>query len=325
LLDLALNKHFHALFPGVRPCNLDLVLYGGEPLQPSNVPIIKEVLEYAGKYGARTSAISNCSVMECVGGLLGPLPGYINEVQVTLDAGSFGGRVLQRAGGKEFSRIITNIHLMLDRKVAVSIRMHLIGDNYAGLRDMVDYLVEQDIVGHPLCFPHLAPLQNYSARVPSGLTQRIDVNNPAAREISEKFGYPLNSRIKDVRTSLASHDRRLARTFFCMHNTPNSYVLDPGGDLYGCYVEAGRKKYLIGRINREGVVFNGNLRRNLSRNVGSIDNCLDCPYALLCGGGCAYNANFISGSIFSPDCAGNKESIAAAIRFSSESRKKSAF
>lgn len=316
LLDLVFNKHFSAIFPGVKPHDMDITLYGGEPFQPSNAPIIRKIMEYTAKYGIRTSAISNCSTIECVADMLGPLPGNINSVQVTLDAGGYKGASLQRSEGAKFEKIISNIHMMLDKKATVAIRMHVIGDNYAALRDTVDYLIEQDIVGHPRCFPHLAPVRDYTATDPAKLTQHIDVTHPIAREISAKFGYPLNSRVWDMKNTLATQNRRLSHTTHCMHNRPNAFILDPNGELYGCTVEAGREEYLLGKVTKDGVTFTETLRRNLSRDVSSIKECLDCPYALLCGGSCAYNARVLYKDIFAPDCADHRESLAEAIRFS---------
>lgn len=315
LLDLVFRKHFSALFPGVKPHNLEITLYGGEPFQPANVPLIRKTMEFAAENGIRTSAISNCSSIECVEDFLGPLPGNINNVQVTLDAGGYKGSALQRSAGLKFEKIISNIHMMLDKKVSVSIRMHVVGDNYAQLRDTVDYLIAQDIVGHPRCFPHLAPVRDYDAKDPAKMIQHVDVTNPVAREISLKFGYPLNTQVWDIQSMLSARNRQFSRTYHCMHNRPNAFILDPSGELYGCTVEAGREQYLLGTVTGDGVKFNDTLKRHLRRNVGSIEKCLDCPFALLCGGGCAYNARQLYEDIFAPDCADHLEKFAEAIRF----------
>lgn len=316
LLDLVLRRRFSDLFPGVKPGDLTLTLYGGEPLLPANLPIIREVLSYSAENGIKTSAISNGVSLEPFSGLLGPLPGQINNVQVTLDAGDYKGVSLQRAGGSKFDKIVSNIHLMLDRKAAVSIRMHVNGSNYAGLLDMVNYLASQDIVGHPKCHPYLFPVMDYTTSDPEKFYRPVDTANPLVREMSRKLGYPLNTKVSSMEALFSLLDHQFDHTIYCMHSRPNAFVVDPYGDLYGCLVEAGREEFRLGTVSRDGVSFTRLLDLNRSRNVGNIKECLDCPYALLCAGACAYAARALHGKVLAPNCLDNKDTIAEAIRFS---------
>lgn len=320
LLDSILYKHYDALFPGVEPKKLAIALYGGEPFLRSNVPLIKKAAEFAGKYGVRMSAISNTTDISGVKDFLGPLPGMIGDVQVTLDT-SKEGRGLPRSKGGRFSTIIDNVHEMLDRKVRVTIRMHINGNNYDELNEVVDYLVEQEIIGHPMGFAYLAPIREHSD--PAVKDQHLDITSPAAREISRKLGHPLHLSFDSVKALLSLQDGRLKRTAYCMLGRPASHVIDPFADIYGCYEEAGQEEVRTGRIESGKVVFYPMRDVYGARVLHNIEKCLDCPFALLCGGGCPYHGRRLHGSVLEPDCYDLKDSITESLKFVYLENKKS--
>jgi uncharacterized protein len=312
LLESLLGKHYDALFPGVEPKDLTISLYGGEPFLRTNVPLIKRVIRFAEKSNIRISAISNSTDIVGVRDFLGPLPGNITAVQVTLDT-SIKGQDGARSKGRQFEEIIDNIHFMLDKKVNVSIRMHVNEDNYQELSSVVDYLVDQEIATHPFCYAYLAPIREHTD--PGVKDQHLNIKSDIFREIGEKLGHPLNLEVENLQTLLASRERRLTKTAFCMLGQSNAYVADPFGDLYGCLEEAGDEDVRIGHVDSDKVSFLGMNEIYLKRNICNLDKCLDCPFALLCGGGCPYHAKRLNGSVLEPDCYDIKESLIEAIKY----------
>ncbi len=320
LLDLIFYKHYDSLFPGVDPKTLMIEFYGGEPFLPSNGVLIRRTVDFARKYGIRLSAISNATDITVVKDFLGPLPGMINSVQVTLDT-TKAGREMPRSTGGWLPEIIDSVHSMLDKKVKTTIRMHVNGDNYSELNDAVDYLVEQEIVGHPMCDLYLAPIRKHrGGSVPD---QYLDTTNPIAKEISRKLGHSLHVSAEGIRTMLSFRNGRLSRTMHCMLSSPTMHVVDPFGDIYGCYEEAGWEDVKTGHISNAGVAFS--LMRGIynTRILNNMDKCLDCPFALLCAGGCAYHARRREGTIMAPDCYNIKESIMESLKYVYSSNKRS--
>jgi len=319
-LDLLLGKHFNALFPGLNPKDISISLYGGEPFLGTNVPLIRKVVGFAEKYNTTISAISNSTDIAGVKDFLGQIPGKISNVQVTLDT-SIKGQAGARSKGRQFEDIIENIHFMLDKKVSVSIRMHVIGDNYQELNNVVDYLIEQEIAPHPFCYVYLAPIREHLD--PGVKDQHMDIRSDIFRDIGAKLRHPLNFETDHMKSLLAMQERRLTRTSFCMLGQPNSYIVDPYGDLYGCLEEAGNEDVRIGHVGNDAVFFSDMKGTYSKRNLCNIDKCLDCPFALLCGGGCAHHARRLKGSVLEPDCYDLKESLSEAIRYIYVENKKS--
>ena len=129
--------------------------------------------------------------------------------------------------------------------------------------------------------------------------------------------------MKNFQNSVFAQKRQCKKTVYCMQNAPHTYVIDPYGSIYTCLEEAGREDCRIGHIGCEGVVFFKLKDTYLSRNLCKLDKCLDCPFGLVCGGGCGVRSKKINGSIFVPDCHDYKASIAETIRFSYLENKKS--
>lgn len=107
----------------------------------------------------------------------------------------------------------------------------------------------------------------------------------------------------------------LTKTSFCMISKENYYIVDPYGDIYKCYDEAGREEFKVGEI-REGRVrwFQEKLKTYLSRNVSTINQCLDCSVALACGGECGSMAKAKYQDYFTPYCNDAKPMILDAIK-----------
>lgn len=311
-LESVFSRHYEALFPGVAPKDLTIALYGGEPFLRANVPLIRCAARFSEKHGIRMSAISNTTDIGGVKEFLGPLPGMISNVQVTLDT-SKEGRELPRSKGGRFPGIIENIHTMLDKKVQVTVRMHVSGDNYDELNEVVDYLIEQEVIGHPLGYAYLAPIREHSD--PKVKDQCLDITGPAAREISRKLGHPLHLSAESVRALMSIRDGRLTKTTYCMLSRPAAHVIDPFHDIYGCYEEAGREDVRTGHIEEDKVVFFPMRATYDSRIVNNMEKCMDCPFALLCGGGCPYHGRRLHGSVLEPDCFDLKESLTESLKF----------
>ncbi len=108
-------------------------------------------------------------------------------------------------------------------------------------------------------------------QIPDKLTNLKTAQNPAGRR-ADHFRYLL-SRQKGV--------TGLTRSSFCMISTENEVVVDPYGDIYKCYDEAGREEYKVGEPGGQIKWFEC-LRLYLSRNISTMEQCSTCSVALAC-------------------------------------------
>jgi uncharacterized protein len=64
-----------------------------------------------------------------------------------------------------------------------------------------------------------------------------------------------------------------------------SYVIDPDGDMYSCFIVIGEKNKKIGNIKRFSEVTNEYVKW---MNYEPVEKCLSCSLLPICGGGCPY-------------------------------------
>lgn len=291
LVNQLFNDYYYQLFRDVDKGNVDIILYGGEPLLKKNREVVERALEYSKKYSSNVAAISNCTELEHYIDLLGPLPGMINFIQVSIDGDrkSHNETRSTKKGRFTFDTILRNIHIMLDKKVKVNIRINIQPKNFQNLDVLYDLLEQEEILDHPYSYVYVNNLRNNFGQV-----RNIDFeNDKKVLELLEKMNtkdkikHPIRRRADEVSYTIKTKKNMpFKKTRFCMKNIPNNYIVDPYGDIYGCYEEAGRSKLKIGSLR------NGELKKTLNkeiylqRNIINIKKCLGCSVALLCGGEC---------------------------------------
>jgi uncharacterized protein len=91
-------------------------------------------------------------------------------------------------------------------------------------------------------------------------------------------------------------------------------IIDPLGDVYDCYEDAGNKKRRIATFSNGELKYFSLKKTYSNRNILNIPECLKCSLALFCGGGCAIRARTQTGSIFNPYCHQNKEFITQTLK-----------
>jgi len=109
-------------------------------------------------------------------------------------------------------------------------------------------------------------------------------------------------------------ERTIPKVRFCGLGTDTFYVVDPLGDIYHCYEEAGHKDRRIGTFSRGKVKFFALNEKYSRRHLLNVPECLRCSVALYCGGGCPVHARMNNGSIFKSYCHQNKEFIAQTLK-----------
>lgn len=314
LIDDIFGKHMAGLNRGQLK---NINFYGGEPFLPGNAHLVRRALGHARRLGLKAQAVSNATHVHRMPDVFGPEPGQVSEVQVSLDGDKEAHDVsrVTVAGGATFDRIIDNVLLLLERGTTVKLRINMARERIASLGPLMAHLREKGIAGHPNAVVYTHPVHGYIGGDPD-----IDESS-CARELSEAadavggLGHPIERKADGLRHLLSRRKGAgLTRTTFCMQAAQNCLVVDPYGDVYACYEEAGHKDLRVGMLTEDGARFFP--RRDLcrTRHVANIDKCLDCPVALACGGGCGVQALEKNGDMFVPHCPGEVEDILEGVR-----------
>lgn len=324
LLGTVFDRRLAEIIPGADPKNFDISFYGGEPFLPSNEAVIRKALGYAGKYGMPASAISNATMVDGMADIFGPGPGFVNRVQVSLD----GSKKLHDAsriplsGEKTFDKIADNIALLLKRKTRVSIRLNLDRRTMESVPQLIKELKEKNILGNKYASIYASPLHDNIAEVDA--TDFVDL-----AELSSKvFGLGIDlEHPVSLRANEMSYLFRLEKgvglthTSFCMQTMQRTLVIDPFGDLYACFEEAGYPEYRVGHASEAGVEFFPLHETYKTRHIANMDECLKCSVALACGGQCGARCRAKTGNLFKPNCSDIKRVILDGLKLAYQKRK----
>lgn len=317
LVDTVFEKHMQKMVPGADFKKFDISFYGGEPFLPSNEAVIRRALHYSAKYGTNTSAISNATMVHLMPDIFGPGPGRVNRVQVSLD----GSRELHDnsrvplSGEKTFDRILDNILMLLERKTTVSIRLNLDRHTLESVPKLIEQLKAKNILGHKYMNIYASPLHDNLAEVDA--TDFMDLVELSSQvySLGIDLEHPVSLRANDM-SYLFSLKKGvgLTRTSFCMQTAQRTLVLDPFGDLYACFEEAGYQQFRVGHVSEAGVEFFPLHETYKTRHVANLGECLECPVALACGGQCGVRCRAKTGDLFKVHCSDIKQVILDGIK-----------
>lgn len=314
-LDEFFSVYLPQMFPDVPQKNFRFVLFGGEPLLPSNRRAIAKILDFTKKHSIRVSTATNGLTLGAMTEFIGPGKGKIQNVQVTLD----GDRLFhdeQRvgsAGKPTFDDMIAAVRQLMGLKAKVFLRIHTHPGRLKSAKRLAEYLDAEKILGRPRVEVYFAPLNSFSMEKcsPADLDIFCDIFQKVA--LKTKMPPSLNLDFMDFILKMQTIEF-LPKERFCSLGTDNHRLVDPLGDIYECYEEAGHQERRIGRISEGKLCYFPLKETNSRRHLLNIPECLECRVALFCGGGCPNQARIQMGSIFKPHCLQTPEFIAQTLK-----------
>lgn len=327
LVETIFEKHLSKIIPGAEHKHCRISFYGGEPFLPSNEPVIRKALGYAKRYGMPSSAISNATMVDTMPDIFGEGPGLVNNVQVSLD----GSKELHNAsrvpvsGEGTYEKILKNIRMLSDRKTKVSIRLNLNRKTLESVPRLVKDLKDNNILGNKYVSIYASPLHDNIAKVDA--TDFMDIADLSSKvfDLGIDLEHPVSMRANEISHLFQlKKGFGLTRTSFCMQTGQRTVVIDPFGDIYGCFEEAGYPKYRIGHLSDGGVEFFPLHDIYKTRHIANMEECLKCSIALACGGQCGVKCRTKTGDLFKPDCDHTKEVILEAIKLAYQKKDKPA-
>ena len=325
LLNSVFEKHLSKIIPEADPKNFDVSFYGGEPFLPSNITIIRNALGYAKKYGMTASAISNATEVNAMPEIFGPDCGFISRIQISLD----GSRELHdssrvsASGEKTFDKITDNIAMLLGRKTKVSIRINLNRQTLESVPQLIKELKAKNILGNPYASIYASPLHDNIAEVDAADFMDLSELSAQVFKLGIDLEHPVSLRANEM-SYLFSLEKGigLTHTCFCMQTMQRSLVVDPFGDLYACFEEAGYPEFRVGHVSGSGVEFFPLHETYKTRHIANMDECLKCSVALACGGQCGVRSRAKTGDLFKPHCSDMKQVILDGLKFAYQKKRR---
>lgn len=301
--------------PGER--HRDIGFFGGEPLMADSRPIVEHIMNRAREMGsAGFWAISNGTELEAYEDLLGPEG--LASIQITLDGppGEHDQRRIYADGSGSFERIAGNITRALDRGVRISVRLNLDRNNVGDLGELAREMIRRGWTKRANFSAYSAPIRPENDNVDRDHIMNSWELDQALTELRERepetaiFSRP-DDTIKAQARQLFHAPETVApvmRESFCSAHD-RMYLFDAFADIYACWERTGDPSIRVGHVEEDGsVTINGGMNKLWrGRTVATNPACLQCRYALHCGGGCAVLAEAKTGKFNSNFCDGFAE------------------
>lgn len=287
-----------------------VTLFGGEPLvnSPAQRSIIGYIAEKCAQAGYEIAAVTNgYDFTEYVDVLQKT---KIKEIQFTLD-GSRTVHDSRRATTNRkgtFDKVVAGIEAAVKNGIPVNLRSVVDLENIEDMVNLAEFLNAKGWLDLP---PELFKTQigrNYElfecSAKPQHLLSEVELwGRVSALEkkhpVLEKFHRP---DFKGIRHIVDTAEMYMA-SFDTCPACKTEWVFDLYGNIYGCTASCGREEYLLGTYWPEVDLNTKAIETWQRRDVTAIDECKDCKYDVICGGGCGVvAANRHDGNPLNPDC-----------------------
>lgn len=292
-----------------RVANTMITFYGGEPLDKANKDIVFRIVEEGFAHGFNFAAITNGHDLEHFLPVLGER--RISQIQISIDGPKRLHDKSRIARNREssFDKIVQNVNAVLAQGgVEVQLRCHIDPKNNEAFGELMAEFRAQGWLDHPSVVIYAT---NYHVKDKEGhVTQGIDYEDVL------RLWNGATARHDNVHVSgIAVHaDRALASALktgglaqlkgtYCGANS-GLYIFAADGYVYSCWESVGKECSRIGHFTTDaGLVLDERMTEKwFKRSVAKIPECLDCCYALVCGGGCAQYAEYNTGTLDKPYC-----------------------
>lgn len=286
-----------------------IVLYGGEPLEARNLAVVEEIVRLGRARGFYFAAITNGHDIQHFLHLLGE--GGIEQVQISIDGlkPTHDRRRVFIGHESSFDRIVENIKAILRHTSAqVQIRVHVDPGNIGEFQSLIDFFGECGWLDRRQVVIYANTI--YSKTKQGDVAVGIDVGD-IARQLSAiarrhqniYTSAPAVHAATALRPAFESGERFALKGSYCAANSGN-YIFAADGCVYACWESVGKACSRLGTYSATGelALEQPAVDKWFKRSVATVPGCQRCPYALVCGGGCAQYAEYNHGEPYRPYC-----------------------
>jgi len=257
---------------------LNVVWYGGEPLMNfrSISRLTKKFLELGIEYTAEI--ITNGSLLsEAICKQFASLK--INKAQITLDGFEdiHNSRRPFRNGGPTYNRIETGIECLLKNHptIHINIRSNIDIRNKESFHSFHKYILER--------FANDSRVESYTGFVEDILNSGCSAENLNISNLSQKSDYMVQNTNNGVAMRLLPE--KCFQT--CIANNCYSFLIDPLGEIYRCWIAMCDKKYKLGNVlDVKNFDYKKDALFMSATDYIFDEKCRNCSVFPICDGGC---------------------------------------
>lgn len=283
-------------------------LYGGEPLDVQNKALIDLIFKMGEDKGYWFVAITNGHHLDAF------LPvikkNVLRKVQVTLDGPKriHDKQRVYRGRGSSFDRILPNIDTVLASGGKVDIRVHVSPENIDHFEELLALFDSRGWTNNEAVIVYANTL--YRKNIAGEVCVDLEIAD-ISRNLDRLIGHynniftsaPAVHIAQDIARVFEGGERYSLKGAYCGANFGH-YIFAPDENIYVCWESIGNEQCKIGHyLSDKGPSFNDHMTQKwFNRSVADVEGCLDCEFALICGGGCAQYAEYNSSSLNKPYC-----------------------
>lgn len=291
-----------------------LLLFGGEPLMASTRRCVELVLREAARRPLSVNAATNGLEAAEVLAALPEDVARVHHVQITVDGVEevHDRRRALRDGAGSFDRIVHGIGVLLQRGVAVTVRVNVDSDNIEALPELIEYMEDRGWLGNPKLSCYVFPVTGRAgaerARLLSedeaiAALQRVFRSEGKEMPAFVLHGFKVLAHVANVLEPDGVQVQTGPLMRYCEATALKYFAFGPDGLIYPCGQTIGRgEAYAIGTYAPEFSLWRDRCQAWSGRHVRSIEKCRTCRIATLCGGGCAMEAFTRARSFDTPNC-----------------------
>jgi uncharacterized protein len=308
-----------------QPKGGQIILYGGEPLDGAHSDIVRAIVVQGQQQGHFFAAVTNGHDLDQYLDLVGS--GGIEQVQISIDGPKrvHDKRRIYLGKGSSFDKLVENIAKVLSCTDAqVQLRVHVDPKNIGSFEETLVFFEERGWTDTPRVVIYANTVYEKSK---AGLVETgLEVGEVAAR-LSEHVrrhtnvfaGAPEIHAMRALRPAFEEGTRYQLKATYCTANTGN-YIFAPDGRIYACWESIGKACSRVGSYQVDGTcnLDPAAVQKWFGRSIAKLPICQRCPYALVCGGGCAQYAEYNAGDIYRPYCDDFQRSFREALRNTSD-------
>lgn len=288
-----------------------ITLFGGEPLLEENKDLVEYTLRKLKEYDFTNNVIvTNGITLNTYYEILSRYESIVSGLVLTING--LGDLHDNIRGSKSFDKIIANIKEILEKDIKIDIQINILvsQDNICYLKNIIEYLRNINIYGHPRVSINVGRIQcrtnpdnpHYKRELPykdffSSMIHyySTDIFDYEAVTIGSEMGFlaDLIAHWKKNRIFVPSFSG-------CEAIYPGRLCFFLDGKIYPCTEVTGNNKYVVGDYNLGE--FNQLYTTISSLDTSEYDKCKKCKYRLLCNGGCFVSGCEVNGKTGVPYC-----------------------
>ena len=294
--------------------NIDITWYGGEPLLAKNTiwnlsKKIKNIcahnhVELVGSMITNGYLIDDATIEKIK-------ESQIKAIQISLDGPPDihdKSRKLKCSSEGTFYVLIDNVKKLRKNDIKVGIRIHANKENEPRLDELFNILANENLTD---CLISVALVRNFAKECSKGFNNFLDERDFAGKQ--------LNYIQKLLRLGFnASIYPQFQFDQPCVANSNNAYMIGPEGNLFACWVDAGKNEKKIGNIfelikeeTKKSTIYRKYYIKNVLSSPFDNEECLNCKILPICVGGCPTIAKRLK----RPDCSLLKYNLLDVLKF----------